>query len=55
MASYTVDFWQIDHLNLAAEEVIQYRDILRRSATVGASGAIMGVLAAFGYLFLIPN
>ena len=53
MASYTVDFWQIDHLNLAAEEVIQYQDILRRSATVGASGAIMGVLAAFGYLF--PN
>jgi membrane associated rhomboid family serine protease len=53
MGSYTFDFWQIDHLNLAAEEVIQYQDILRRSATVGASGAIMGVLAAFGYLF--PN
>jgi membrane associated rhomboid family serine protease len=53
MGSYTFDFWQIDHVNLAAEEVIQYQDILRRSATVGASGAIMGVLAAFGYLF--PN
>ena len=53
MGSYTFDFWQIDHLTLAAEEAIQYQDILRRSATVGASGAIMGVLAAFGYLF--PN
>ena len=53
MGSYTFDFWQIDHMNLAADEVIQYQDILRRSATVGASGAIMGMLAAFGYLF--PN
>ncbi|MEO7308592.1 MAG: rhomboid family intramembrane serine protease [Ferruginibacter sp.] len=53
MGSYVFDFWQIDHLALTTEEVAQYQDILRRSATVGASGAIMGVLAAFGYLF--PN
>ncbi|MEO6541827.1 MAG: rhomboid family intramembrane serine protease [Ferruginibacter sp.] len=53
MGSYIFDFWQIDHLQLTGEEMIQYQDILRRSATVGASGAIMGVLAAFGYLF--PN
>ncbi len=53
MASYTFDFWQIDHANLAADQVLQYQDVLRMSATVGASGAIMGILAAFGYLF--PN
>ncbi|MEO6253466.1 MAG: rhomboid family intramembrane serine protease [Ferruginibacter sp.] len=53
MGSYAFDFWQIDHLALSTEEMAQYQDILRRSATVGASGAIMGVLAAFGYLF--PN
>jgi len=53
MGSYIFDFWQIDHLNLAVEEIAQYQEILRRVSTVGASGAIMSVLAAFGYLF--PN
>ena len=53
MGSYTFDFWQIDHANIGADIYDQYQIILRRSATVGASGAIMGVLAAFGYLF--PN
>jgi len=53
MGSYTFDFWQIDHANLTADEFMQYQEVLRRTATVGASGAIMGVLAAFGYLF--PN
>jgi membrane associated rhomboid family serine protease len=51
MASYAHQFWQIDH-NLLSEDLSnQYQMILRRSATVGASGAIMGVLVAFGYMF----
>ncbi len=53
IGSYIFDFWKIDQLQLAADEMAQYQEILRRSATVGASGAIMGLLAAFGYLF--PN
>lgn len=53
MGSYTFDFWQIDHANISNELSIQYQTVLRMSCTVGASGAIMGVLAAFGYLF--PN
>ncbi len=53
MGSYAFDFWKIDQLQLSAEEVIQYQTILSRAFTVGASGAIMGVLAGFGYLF--PN
>lgn len=53
MGSYAHDFWQIDHSSISADVFDQYQSILRRSYTVGASGAIMGVLAAFGYLF--PN
>ena len=53
MASYTFDWWDLDHTFLSAEQTEQYQEILRRTATVGASGAIMGLLAAFGYLF--PN
>ncbi|MBP9099637.1 MAG: rhomboid family intramembrane serine protease, partial [Ferruginibacter sp.] len=47
------DFWQIDQLNLSADDYEIYQTNLRIGCTVGASGAIMGVLAAFGYLF--PN
>ncbi|MEO7768283.1 MAG: rhomboid family intramembrane serine protease [Ferruginibacter sp.] len=53
MGSYVHDFWQIDHLNLNAEDFDSYQAMLRNAYTVGASGAIMGVLAAYGYLF--PN
>jgi membrane associated rhomboid family serine protease len=53
MGSYAHDFWQIDHNVLSPEVYDQYQSILRSSYTVGASGAIMGILAAFGYLF--PN
>lgn len=53
MGSYAFDFWQVDHALLSEATNAQYQDVLRASATVGASGAIMGVLAAFGYLF--PN
>jgi membrane associated rhomboid family serine protease len=53
MGSYAHDFWQIDHNVLSPEVYDQYQAILRSSYTVGASGAIMGILAAFGYLF--PN
>ena len=53
MGSYIFDFRQIDQMMLTADQYEQYQTILRRNATVGASGAIMGILAAFGYLF--PN
>ena len=53
MGSYTFDFWQLDHASLSMQENEQYQMILRQACTVGASGAIMGVLAAYGYLF--PN
>lgn len=53
MGSYAHDFWQVDHSIISAEVSDQYQAILRQAYTVGASGAIMGVLAAFGYLF--PN
>ena len=53
MGSYIFDFWQIDHANIDAALFSDYQTALRTNCTVGASGAIMGVLAAFGYLF--PN
>ncbi|MBC7535703.1 MAG: rhomboid family intramembrane serine protease [Ferruginibacter sp.] len=53
MGSYIFDFWQLDHASLSMQETEQYQMILRQACTVGASGAIMGVLAAYGYLF--PN
>ncbi len=53
MASYAHDFWQLDHNVLSEQLAMQYQQAMRIGATVGASGAIMGVLAAFGYLF--PN
>lgn len=53
MGSYMFDFWEIDHVTISAELYEQYQTALRMNCTVGASGAIMGVLAAFGYLF--PN
>jgi rhomboid-like protein len=53
MGNYAFDFWKIDQLSLSLDQVIQYQQALRMNATVGASGAIMGILAAFGYLF--PN
>jgi membrane associated rhomboid family serine protease len=52
MGNYIVDFRQIDqHIN--SFDPAMYQEVMRASATVGASGAIMGLLAAFGYLF--PN
>ena len=53
MANYAVDFSQIDKLELNRGEFEYYQDILRKRVTVSASGAIMGVLAAFGMSF--PN
>jgi membrane associated rhomboid family serine protease len=53
MGSYMHEFWQIDHSNIDAELFEMYQTALRKNCTVGASGAIMGLLAAFGYLF--PN
>jgi len=53
LGSYAFDFWQLDHNILSEGLNTQYQDALRSNYTVGASGAIMGILAAFGYLF--PN
>lgn len=53
LGSYIHDYWEVDHAVLTQEMHDTYQMVLRRSATVGASGAIMGVLAAFGYLY--PN
>jgi membrane associated rhomboid family serine protease len=51
LASYAHQFWEIDHNLLSADIADQYQMVLRRVATVGASGSIMGVLVAFGYMF----
>ena len=53
MANYTYAYWEIDHSILSNEDFILYQEILLRNATIGASGAIMGILAAYGYTF--PN
>jgi len=53
MGSYIFDYWAIDHAILSSEDAIRYAEIMRLNATVGASGAIMGVLVAYGYSF--PN
>lgn len=53
LGSYAWDFRDIDRLTLDASQYIQYQTMLRMNATVGASGAIMGILAAYAYLF--PN
>lgn len=53
MGSYAFTYWDIDHSILSSEEFIIYQDALLRNATVGASGAIMGLLVAYGYTF--PN
>ena len=53
IASYAYQYNMLDNMTMSLDQVMQYQTILRLNATVGASGAIMGVIAAFGYLF--PN
>lgn len=53
MGSYAFDYREIDNAMLSPGQYSQYQMVLRLTATVGASGAIMGVLVAFGYTF--PN
>ena len=49
MASYAYDFANVDYGNIDSRMFV----LSQYASTVGASGAIMGVLAAYGYLF--PN
>ena len=51
LASYAYSFHVYDSMVMSYDQLIQYQEGLRMNATVGASGAIMGVIAAFGYLF----
>lgn len=53
LASYAYQFWPADHNILSPELADMYQTNLRAGVTVGASGAIMGILAAFGYMY--PN
>ncbi len=53
ICTYAVTYYAIDKMALSIDDVHRYQEILRASATVGASGAIMGIVAAYGYLF--PN
>jgi membrane associated rhomboid family serine protease len=53
MGNYVTNFWEIDHMILGNDLNMQYQAALQRGYTVGASGAIMGIFAAFAYLF--PN
>jgi membrane associated rhomboid family serine protease len=52
MGNYIYDFRGYDQHRFPFDPEF-YQLLMRANATVGASGAIMGVLAAFGYLF--PN
>jgi membrane associated rhomboid family serine protease len=53
MGSYAYTFWNIDHSLLSIQDIDAYQQLLGQNATVGASGAIMGILAAYAYTF--PN
>jgi membrane associated rhomboid family serine protease len=53
MLSYAYNFKGISAAAVSSDQWEQYQYLWRMTATVGASGAIMGVVAAFGYLF--PN
>jgi membrane associated rhomboid family serine protease len=55
LGDYAFTFREVDKaINVLSPETLsQYQLAMQLRATVGASGAIMGVLAAFGYLF--PN
>ena len=53
LINYYVDYGSIPFASLSESQQAYVQEAWRRNATVGASGAIMGVLAAFGYTF--PN
>ncbi len=53
MGSYAYSNWGYDHNFMSQENIELYQNMLSMNATVGASGAIMGVLAAYAFTF--PN
>jgi membrane associated rhomboid family serine protease len=53
MGSYAYSNWGWDHNFMSPEYIELYQNMLSMNATVGASGAIMGILAAYAYTF--PN
>lgn len=53
LGNYAVEYADIDNVELLRNQYDTYQAQLRLNVTVGASGAIMGIVAAYGYLF--PN
>ena len=51
MANYAYDFFPLDQSVFSPDGMMQYQKLMRMNATVGASGAIMGVLVAYGFMF----
>jgi membrane associated rhomboid family serine protease len=53
LGAYAFEYNIYDKMPMSLEVLNKYQEELRVGCTLGASGAIMGILAAFGYLF--PN
>jgi membrane associated rhomboid family serine protease len=50
---FALSFYSVDHVSMNLSEILTYQNILKANVLVGATGAIMGLVVALGYLF--PN